>query len=407
MKQILKVGTLLALIVIGMALILLILYKLMALLILVLIALVFTAGIDPMVDWLQHRTARWFRLPRSLAALLVMSAGVLVVLGIFALLTATVVNEVARIAENWPTIQGRLISWLSGVADRFNIDLNTDVLLRQLSAQSGRIISYLFTTTSAIFGFIGGLFTLVSVIILTLFFTIFEAGIARTFLQLVPPQYQQRTREVSHQAMQKMGGWLRGQLLLALIIAIVTMLAMLVFQVPYPALIALIAGLGELVPMLGPYLGAVPAIIIALLLGLGWGKLLLILLFFSVLSQVENYILFPRIMAKNVDLSPVTAILALLAGGALFGIVGALLAIPLTAAARVVMLEVVFPAIQGKSRQEMEHAAGKDGGDGTMNDRSGNVPQPTKAEQSEKSSADTKTASTETNSTESDQTTGE
>ncbi|HEY3416888.1 MAG TPA: AI-2E family transporter [Armatimonadota bacterium] len=354
MKQTLKTGTVLALIVIGMLLALLILYKLMALLIIVLIALVFTAGIDPMVTWLQRVTARWFHLPRTLAALLVMLTGALIVLGIFTMLTFTAVNETAKIVAIWPELQGKIIYWITSVAMRFNYHPNSAVLLQQLSSQSERITSYLLTTTAAIFGFIGGLFTLTTLIILTLFFTVFKEGIVHTFLQLVPPQHHQRAREVSHLAFEKMGGWLRGQLLLALIVAVVTMPAMLLIGVPYPALIGLIAGLGELVPMLGPYLGAVPAILIALLLGLGWGKVLLILIFFILLSQTENYLLFPRIMARHVNLSPVTTIIALLAGGSLFGIVGALLAIPLTAASRVIMLEVVFPAIQGKPPAEIE-----------------------------------------------------
>ena len=105
----------------------------------------------------------------------------------------------------------------------------------------------------------------------------------------------------------------------------------------------------------GPDLAFYPAIIIVLVTGGSFVKVLLLVLFFVAATQTENYFLYPKVMERHVKLSPVTTILALFMGGGLFGIVGALLAVPFAAAGRVVMLEVVFPIIQGKARERTEN----------------------------------------------------
>jgi predicted PurR-regulated permease PerM len=199
----------------------------------------------------------------------------------------------------------------------------------------------------ALFSIIGGVFSAVMVFILTFFFTTFQDGITHNLMQLVPTAYQARTREVAHHAAQKMGGWLRGQITLALIITTLITAGMMFPAPHYAILLGIIAGVGELIPMVGPYLAFLPAILIVLLLGGHSGHIVYVAVFFILITMTENYILAPKIMQKNVGLHPVSTVLAMFTGGSLLGIVGALLAIPLTAAGRVIMLEAIFPAIHG------------------------------------------------------------
>jgi predicted PurR-regulated permease PerM len=144
--------------------------------------------------------------------------------------------------------------------------------------------------------------------------------------------------------------------ILALIVMIAATLGMMIGLPQYAAMIGIIAGIGEMIPMLGPYVATIPALIIVLATGANPLLIVWVLVFFGVLSQVENYILAPKVMERHVKLSPVTTVCALLAGGALLGLVGAVLAVPVAAAGRVVLLAAVFPAIQGRPRREIEAA---------------------------------------------------
>ncbi|MHB9110581.1 MAG: AI-2E family transporter [Armatimonadota bacterium] len=357
MKQHVQTGIAIALAVVGIVLGLVLIYNLRALLLLALIALVITTGIDPSVQRLQRLGFRGRHMPRALAALLILLAALLVLAGILTFFTFFAVGQTLNFANNeWPGMQERLLLWLQGMADKYpNVMPSTDALMKKLSEQSGAIAGYVWSTTLAVFGVIGGMFSLVTVFILTLFFTIFKDGIVYTLLQFVPPRYQPQVREIGHEASVRMGGWLRGQVLLALIIMGASTIGMSFGLNKYAAMIGIIAGIGELIPLAGPYVGAVPALIIVLATGANPWLILWVLVFFTVLSQVENYLLAPKMMERHVKLSPVTTVFSLLAGGALLGLVGALLAIPLAAAARVVLLAAVFPAIQGKTRREIEH----------------------------------------------------
>ncbi|MHB9106272.1 MAG: AI-2E family transporter [Armatimonadota bacterium] len=356
MKQHILTGVILMLILLGIILAAIVVLKLTWLVLLVLIAIVLTTGIDPAVSWLQRWQLRGRHLPRGVATLLVMLFGLLVILGIVAFLVVTVTQEAIIFADNtWPQLQEHFLHWLANLSSRYPFIPNPDEFYQRLSAQSSAVVGYIWSTTKVVFGFLGGLFSLVILFILTLFFTIYKHGIIQTMLQFVPPRYQARTQEVAHLIETKMGGWLRGQLLLALLTTGMISVGMLSLQVPYAFLIAIIGGIGELIPMVGPYIAFFPALVIVLATGGSFVQVLLLVLVFAVITQVENYILYPKVMERHVKLSPVTTILALFMGGGLFGIVGALLAVPFAAAGRVVMLEVVFPIIQGKARERAKN----------------------------------------------------
>jgi len=356
MKQQLQTGIIMTLVIIGILLAFVLLYALMPLLLLVVIAVVFTTGIDPLVQKLQRLRLGKHNLSRALATIIVMFVAVFIFLGIFAMLVVTAFNESMIFArDTWPAARAHLLHWATNLSTHYPFIPKPAIVYTRLNAQSGQIITYLWSTTQTVFSVIGGLFSVLTVFILTLFFTIFKDGICYNLAQFIPSRYQPRALEVSHMAAQRMGGWLRGQLTLALIISSLAMLGMTFLRVHYAVLIGIVAGLGELIPMVGGYLGLIPALIIILVASpFIWARVIAVVVFFILMMQLENYYLGPKVMQHNAGLPPVTTILALLTGGTLLGILGALLAIPLTAAGRVIMLEAVFPAIQGKSREEIE-----------------------------------------------------
>lgn len=364
MRERVGTGLWIALGVIGMVLGLWALYTLRTLVILVLMAVILCVGIDPLVERLHRITLGRWRLPRGLAAVLILLCGLLVLLGILSFFVYTAAREAISFADYLRGLfnpvtaddlrhvealkHNRIVQWLQAY-----IAAHPEQVA-WVQSQSGKLGGYLWSTTRTLFAALGTLFSLVLVLILTLFFTSFKEGILYTLLQFFPPHTHGRMREIGAQVADKMGGWLRGQIILALIIMAVTTLAMWAFGVPYAIMIGIVGGLGEMIPMLGPAIAGIPAVAIALFTGMPFWLVVVVGLFFFALAQAENYILAPKVMERHVELNPVTTILALLAGATLGGIIGAVLAVPIAAGLRVVLLEAVFPAIQGRSRAEIE-----------------------------------------------------
>ena len=137
----------------------------------------------------------------------------------------------------------------------------------------------------------------------------------------------------------KVGGWLRGQLLLCLIIGVTAGLIYYILDVRFWFLLAILAGVMELIPILGPWVGAIPAVMVALLDS--WEKALILAIALAFLQLAENTILVPRIMKGTIGLSPLTVFVAVLAGGVYMGVLGALLAIPIAAGLQVVVGDLI------------------------------------------------------------------
>jgi predicted PurR-regulated permease PerM len=191
------------------------------------------------------------------------------------------------------------------------------------------------TVVGAVFGLAGGVFGVVTILILTFYMLVESDTIFRRFVRLFPVEQRLRVATVSSDISVKVSAWLGGQLLLGAIIGTTATIGLWLLGVPYFFVLGLLAGVGELIPMVGPILSAIPAIVVALTvspgMALGVGA------FFLAQQQFENHLLVPKLMERQVGVSAVTVIIALLVGGSLLGIVGALLAVPTAA-----VLQVIF-----------------------------------------------------------------
>ncbi|MBI4264725.1 MAG: AI-2E family transporter [Acidobacteria bacterium] len=201
------------------------------------------------------------------------------------------------------------------------------------------------TLVGALSGFVGGIFGIVTILILAFYLLIDAENIVRTFVRLFPSAQRPRVEDACRRVSTKVSAWLGGQLLLAGIIGSTAALGLFLLGVPYFYVLALIAGIGEMVPIVGPLLAALPAVAVAFTvspaLALG------VAIFFFAQQQFENHVLVPKVMERQVGVSAVTVIVALLLGGSLLGIVGAILAVP-TAAIAQVLFEELGP--EGASR---------------------------------------------------------
>ena len=193
------------------------------------------------------------------------------------------------------------------------------------------------TVFSAVVGFVGGIFGLLTILILT-FYLLVEAGTLRKFLiALFPRSRRPRVDAAARAITEKVSAWLGGQLLLAGIIGTTSAVGLWLLGIPFFYVLALISGVGELIPIIGPILSAIPAVAVAA--SVSFKKVLLVILFFVVQQQIENHVLVPKVMERQVGVSAVTVIVALLIGGNLLGIPGAILAVPTVAILQVLVTE--------------------------------------------------------------------
>jgi predicted PurR-regulated permease PerM len=185
----------------------------------------------------------------------------------------------------------------------------------------------------------GGIFGVVTILILTFYMLVESWSLQHQALLLFPRKHRARVDAASRVAMVKVSAWLGGQLLLAAVIGTTSAIGLWALGVPFFYVLALVSAVGEMIPVVGPIIAAVPAIAVAATVSMK--TVLLVVLFFFLQQQLENHILVPKIMSRQVGVSAVTVIVSLLIGGSLLGIVGALLAVPTAAILQVIISELM------------------------------------------------------------------
>lgn len=337
-------GVLIALIVIGVLLALWLVVLLKPVVMLVLISAVLAAGLAPMVARLEKLRVRGRPVRRTLAILITYILAAVVLLGAVVAVVVPLVQESIKFSRYLPGYLDATKDWLADIHRRYPSVPDYAGLLDRARSQLGEIGKYALSSVGAAFGVFGGVVSVISVIVMTAYMLSSHEDIRRSLLSLVPPRHEQQAAETMGKMSATLGGWLRGQLILAAIIGVASGLATWALGVRYPFVVGVVGAIAELVPMLGPFAAAVPAVLLLLFAPI-W-KLVVAVVFFAVLAQVEGNYLSPWIMRKQVGLSPLVTIIALLAGVTLLGVVGALLAVPIAAALQVLFVEVIAPAIR-------------------------------------------------------------
>jgi predicted PurR-regulated permease PerM len=294
-------------------------------------------GLAPLVAVVERqRLIPGRRLPRWVAILIIY----LLFLTVFASFGRLVIGPlITQARELWAAFPNMLHDWQQWFIERGL--LTKELSLREAIEQSPVGGSdAIDTIVGAVWGFIGGIFGLVTILILAFYLLIDSETLIHTFVRLFPRRERPRVERALRQVSGKVSAWLGGQLLLAAIIACSAALGLFLLGVPYFYVLALIAGIGEMIPIVGPILAALPAIAVGF--SVSPAKALAVAAFFFVQQQVENHVLVPKIMERQGGISAAGVIIALLIGGTLLGVVGAILAVPTAAILRVVF-EELFP----------------------------------------------------------------
>ena len=211
----------------------------------------------------------------------------------------------------------------------------TEAVAHAPAAGSGDAVGTVF---GAIAGVVGGLFGLLTILILTFYILIEADSLLEGMVRLFPKGKRGRVAAASRDITVKVSAWLGGQLMLGGIIGGSSAIGLWLLGVPFFYVLAVISGIGELIPVVGPVLAAIPAIAVASTVSIK--TVLFVVLFFIIQQQFENHVLVPKVMQRQVGVSPVTVIVALLIGGKLLGIIGAILAVPSAAILQVVFTEI-------------------------------------------------------------------
>ncbi|MBI2832810.1 MAG: AI-2E family transporter [Acidobacteria bacterium] len=299
------------------------------------VSALFAIGFSPLVRWIETQKLLPIgtRLtPRWLAILLIYLAIVSIVTLAAMLVMPPLVAQARELARALPEMFQRAQTYLisKGFLDH---RLTVGELVQRAPGTDA-----VGTAFSAVTGFVGGVFGVLTILILTFYMLIESETLFDTFVRLFPRQRRAQFAAASRQVTVKVSGWLLGQLLLGVTIGVTAGIGLWLLGVPYFYVLALIAGIGEMIPVVGPILSAIPAVAVALTVSPQ--KALLVLIFWIVQQQIENHVLVPKILSRQVGVSAVTVIVALLLGGSLLGIVGALLAVPTAAILQVVLQEL-------------------------------------------------------------------
>lgn len=304
-------------------------------LLLIYVAALVAIGLSPLVAAIQRHPRMPKRMPRWAAILAIYLLFLAVVVAIVMLVVPPLITQARALWSEIPRLLQQGQQWL----------LERGLITRELSVREaveqapGSGSDAVGTVVAAIWSVVGGIFGLVTIVILAFYLMLDAENILQTFLRLFPRGKRQRVRDACETVSTKVSAWLGGQLLLAGIIGGTAALGLWLLGVPYFYVLALVAGIGEMIPIIGPVLSAIPAIIVAFTVSpsIGTG----VAIFFFVQQQIENHLLVPKVMERQVGVSAAVVIVALLVGGSLLGIAGAILAVPTAAILQVLVHELV------------------------------------------------------------------
>ncbi len=297
--------------------------------VLLLLSVIFASALEPLVDYLKLK-----RIPRSVSVLTVYLLVLGLVVLVISLVIPPVVSEFNNLQPNLPQISQDLLQKLPWLKLLFgNFDLN-NIIHQFFATVSGE--GSLFSRTLGVFN---GVFSFVTVFAISFYLVAEQRGMKNFIHSLVPPRHQELTLNLISKIQRKMGLWILGQLILSMFIFAFTFIGLTILGVKYALFLAMLAGLLEIIPYLGPVISAIPAVFFALIqsptLVIG------VLILYVLVQKTEGYILVPKIMERTVGTSPLVVLVALLVGFKLAGILGLLIAVPLVGAFTVVINEFI------------------------------------------------------------------
>jgi len=307
-----------------------VLYQVRDIVAIVLIAGILAITLEPYVERLVKMRVR-----RTLSVLVLVLLFLTALSMMGSLIFPPLVAQVREIAGDIPQYVEKWRALQLGAASGTMREI-IDQLSNQLTASAGNMVG-------ALLSLCGGLFSAIMILVLVVYFLLEGSSLLQPLMRVVPAEHRTKAAGTMGRIREKLGNWCSAQLLLMLIIGVVDGVALHLIGIKFAVALGLLSGLLEIVPVLGPIFAGCAAVLVGFATDAPFWKLISIVIVYTGVQQVENNVLVPRIMQKAIGLSPVVVIVAVLVGGRLMGVAGAVLAIPLTAAIQVALKEWVFP----------------------------------------------------------------
>lgn len=292
-------------------------YLIRDLLIILFVAIILMSALEPLVNFFTK-----LKLPRALGIAITYIIIIIIIVAILATVLPPLIEQSSKLIITLPPLLSQI----------FNIThIDKAVFQSQLTSLSVNAFSI---TLSVLDNFLTIIFLLVTTFYLLLERNNLEDRIANLFVG-----NESRTRKLIIHIQEKLGSWLRGQMLLSVIIGVLSYIGLVVLNIPYALPLSLMAGIMEVIPVIGPIISSLPAILVAATISPVLA--LIVAAMYFVIQQMENHLIVPQVMKKAVGLNPLVVILTIAVGSRLLGLSGALLAVPFAAVLQILVTEII------------------------------------------------------------------
>lgn len=319
----------------------------------VLTAIVIASAIEPGVSKLVH-----WRCPRIIAVIIVYLLLFLAFFIVFYFFLPSVLEDLATFIAQLPNYLDAFTR--AGAFDQYaqilGVPAPSQISFEDVMAsiRSGLHLSGAFTNAfAAATQIFGGFFSFVIIIVFSFYFAVLETGVDDFLRIIVPKKSQRYVLNLWKRSQVKIGLWMQGQLLLAMIMGIIVFLGLTILGVPHALVLAVIAALFEIIPVFGPTLAAVPAILIGFVDG-GVTLGVFTIALYVIAQQFENHLIYPLVVTRVVGVPPLLVILALIVGAQLAGFLGIILAVPLAATLQELARDVESGHLFGDAKHALQ-----------------------------------------------------
>ncbi len=296
----------------------------------VVLAVIIASAVEPGAQ----KFLKW-GVPRIISVLFLYFSVLVVLVGVFYFLFLPLLNQSASFLSTLPGYLGELQVWnplqdsellsSNSAIEGFSKNFSLAQIVDQINNAVSNLSNGFFSAASTIFG---GVLSFLLVIVLSFYLSVESDGVGK-FLRIVTPlKNEQYVLDLWKRSQSKIGLWMQGQIILAVIVAMLVFLGLTMLRVENALLLAVIAGIFEIIPLFGPILAAIPAVTLALVSD-GLTSALLVIGLYIIIQQFENQLIYPLVVSKIVGVPPLVSILALIVGGKLAGFVGMLISVPI------------------------------------------------------------------------------
>jgi predicted PurR-regulated permease PerM len=307
------------------------------------IAIIIAAAIEPMVDWMHRK-----KIPRALAVAIIYAILFSIIGAFFYFLIPPLVTQLKELASNLPLYSEKISIFFKGLesyGQTHSISFSGQNLFQNISDNIAQSSSAIFSTTIGVFT---GFVSIVVVLSLIFYMSVKKEGLNSFVVAIMPAKYEKYAVSVAQRIKVKMGRWIQGQLFSMLAIAVLDFSVLYFLGVPYALILAILGGLLEIIPYVGPIISAFPAVLSGFLVSPTIG--LLVVAAYIIIHQIEGHVIIPNVMRKAVGLNPIIIILAILVGAKVSGVLGAILSVPIITA-----LSVFVDDLMEKNPENIEN----------------------------------------------------